>query len=98
MIDKDYVKNEEKQLLITVSGTTIVGKSRMVFLLKKFLLENGFNVKHEVSPDYCDENDFDNQMGKNFDIVINSIREDREITIKEEQLRRNYFKEKEDEK
>jgi pantothenate kinase-related protein Tda10 len=82
---------EKEKLIITVSGRTMSGKSRLSFLLKKFLRENGFDVKHEVSLDYQNENQFERQMSKNFDEVIGQMKEQREILIKEEQLKRDYF-------
>jgi tRNA uridine 5-carbamoylmethylation protein Kti12 len=82
---------KKEKLIITVSGTAMSGKSRLSFLLKKFLRENGFDVKHEVTLDYNDENHFERQMSKNFDDVIGQIKEQREILIKEEQLKRDYF-------
>jgi hypothetical protein len=82
---------EKEKLIITVSGRVMSGKSRLSFLLKKFLQENGFDVKHEVSLDYQNENHFEKQMSKNFDDVIGQIKEQREIVIKEEQLKRDYF-------
>ena len=83
---------EKEKLIITVSGRVMSGKSRLSFLLKKFLRENGFDVKHEVSLDYQNENQFERQMSKNFDEVIGQMKEQREILIKEEQLKRDYFK------
>jgi pantothenate kinase-related protein Tda10 len=83
---------EKEKLIITVSGRAMSGKSRLSFLLKKFLRENGFDVKHEVSLDYQNENQFERQMSKNFDEVISQMKEQREILIKEEQLKRDYFK------
>jgi pantothenate kinase-related protein Tda10 len=82
---------EKEKLIITVSGRAMSGKSRLSFLLKKFLRENGFDVKHEVSLDYQNENQFERQMSKNFDKVIGQMKEQREILIKEEQLKRDYF-------
>jgi pantothenate kinase-related protein Tda10 len=82
---------EKEKLIITVSGRAMSGKSRLSFLLKKFLRENGFDVKHEVSLDYQNENQFERQMSKNFDEVIGQMKEQREILIKEEQLKRDYF-------
>jgi CO dehydrogenase nickel-insertion accessory protein CooC1 len=79
---------EKEKLIITVSGRAMSGKSRLSFLLKKFLRENGFDVKHEVSLDYQNENQFERQMSKNFDEVIGQMKEQREILIKEEQLKR----------
>jgi uridine kinase len=82
---------EKEKLIITVSGRAMSGKSRLSFLLKKFLRENGFDVKHEVTLDYQNENQFERQMSKNFDDVIGQMKEQREIVIKEEQLKRDYF-------
>lgn len=82
---------EKEKLIITVSGRAMSGKSRLSFLLKKFLQENGFDVKHEVTLDYQDENHFERQMSKNFDNVVGMMKEQREIIIKEEQLKRGYF-------
>jgi tRNA uridine 5-carbamoylmethylation protein Kti12 len=82
---------EKEKLIITVSGVTMSGKSRLSFLLKKFLRENGFDVKHEVTLDYQDENHFDRLMSKNFDEVVGKMKEQREIVIKEVQLKRDYF-------
>ena len=85
------MSKEQEKLIITVSGRAMSGKSRLSFLLKKFLRENGFDVKHEVSLDYQNENQFERQMSKNFDEVIGQMKEQREILIKEEQLKRDYF-------
>lgn len=82
---------KKEKLIITVSGRTMSGKSCLSFLLKKFLQEKGFDVKHEVTLDYHDENHFEKQMSKNFDNIVGIIKEQREIIIKEEQLRRDYF-------
>ena len=82
---------EKEKLIITVSGRAMSGKSRLSFLLKKFLRENGFDVKHEVSLDYHNENHFERQMSKNLDEVIGKLKEQREIIIKEEQLKCDYF-------
>ena len=82
---------EKEKLIITVSGRAMSGKSRLSFLLKKFLRENGFDVKHEVTLDYQNENDFERKMSKNFDDVIGQMKEQREILIKEVQLKRGYF-------
>ena len=82
---------EKEKLIITVSGRAMSGKSLLSFLLEKFLRENGFDVKHEVTLDYRYENHFERQMSKNFDDVIGKMKEQREILIKEEQLKSDYF-------
>ena len=40
---------EKKNLIITVAGQTASGKSRLTYLLKKFLRENGFEVEQELN-------------------------------------------------
>jgi tRNA uridine 5-carbamoylmethylation protein Kti12 len=82
---------EKEKIIITVSGRVMSGKSRLAFLLKKFLQENGFDVKHEVTLDYQNENQFEEQMRENFDVAIGWIKEQREILIKEKQLQCDYF-------
>jgi pantothenate kinase-related protein Tda10 len=82
---------EKEKLIITISGRTMSGKSHLSFLLKKFLQENGFDVKHEVALDYHNENHFESLMSKNFNEVVGQMKEQREILIKEEQLKHDYF-------
>ena len=41
---KIQIKMEKKDLIITVSGQVASGKSRLTYLLKKFLREQGFGV------------------------------------------------------
>ena len=77
---------EKKNLIITVAGQTASGKSRLTYLLKKFLREQGFEVEQELNFDHPTESNFDMVMSENFDTTINSIKETRKITIKEIQL------------
>lgn len=79
---------EKKNLIITVAGHTASGKSRLTYLLKKFLRENGFEVEQELNIDHPTEENFDNVMGRNIDAVIDNFKETRKITIKELQLAR----------
>jgi uridine kinase len=74
---------EKKNLIITVAGHTASGKSRLTYLLKKFLRENGFEVEQELNIDHPTEENFDSAMGKNFDAVIEHFKETRKITLRE---------------
>lgn len=51
-----------KQLTITISGCAGSGKSRLLYLLQNFLIENKFNVSHEMDSinifDYGNEQKF----------------------------------------
>ena len=77
---------EKKDLIITVSGQTNSGKTRLTYLLKKFLREQGFEVLFDGGCDYTKEHEFDENVSLNFDKVIESIKENRKITLKETQL------------
>lgn len=74
-----------KNLTITVSGKTNSGKSRLVLLLKDFLREEDFKVEFDGGIDYENEEQFNEHVSKNFDHVIEQLKETT-ITLKEEQL------------
>ncbi|MCK9415954.1 hypothetical protein M0Q97_04770 [Candidatus Dojkabacteria bacterium] len=76
---------EKKNLIITVSGQCASGKSRLTYLLKNFLREQGFEVEFNGNLDHPTELDFDKHMNKNFNEAIKIIK-DRKIILKEEQL------------
>lgn len=74
------------ELIITVSGKTKSGKSRLTYLLKNFLREQGFEVELNCGIDYQNENDFDKSIGQNFDEAIENIKESSKITMNEIKL------------
>ena len=80
---------EKKNLIISVSGEVNSGKSRLTLLLKKFLCENGFEVDFDGGVDYENETQFDDYVSKNFDQVIEHIKDTRKITLKEVQTERD---------
>lgn len=53
------MEKEKKELTITVSGQFCSGKSRLIFLLKKLLREQGFEVHYEGNLDHPNERHFD---------------------------------------
>ena len=65
---------KNKELTIRVSGGTNTGKSRLTLLLKKFLRENGFEVKFDGGQDFEDEVKFDEQISKNLEQVIKTTK------------------------
>jgi len=71
-------------MVISVSGETNTGKSRLILLLKNFLRENGFEIEFDGGIDYKDEGQFNESVSKNFESVIEHIKETRTITLKEE--------------
>lgn len=81
----------KKKLNITVSGQSGSGKSRLTFLLKEFLREQGFEVEQELNIDHSTESNFDKAMGQDFEGAIEYIKGSRKITINELQLSRNYI-------
>ena len=77
---------KNKELVISVSGKTKNGKSRLILLLKKFLQENGFEVKFDGGQDFKDEVEFDRQISYNLEQTIETIKETSVITFKEQQI------------
>lgn len=75
-----------KNLTITVSGETNSGKSRLLLLLKDFLREHDFIVEFDGGIDYENEDQFNEHVSKNFDHVIEQVKDMTTITLKEEQL------------
>jgi len=64
------MEKEKKELTITVSGQFCSGKSRLIFLLKKLLREQGFEVNYEGNLDHPNEHHFDKFMSKDFDEIM----------------------------
>ena len=82
----------KEDIIITLSGKNMSGKSTLTFLLKQFLREKGFDVELEVNLNYQNESDFDKHMVKNIDERIDYIKETKKITLSEVQLRRDWVR------
>ena len=80
---EQWSKNE---MTITVSGDTNTGKSRILYLLKSFLKENGFDVKFDGGGDFADEDTFNSHMSSNIEQVSGHIKESRTIVMREENV------------
>jgi len=76
---------EKKKLTVTVAGAAGSGKSHLLFLIKSFLKDNGFDVNHNVSYDLNSEIGFDWCVNTNFNKAIESIRQTTSITVNEVQ-------------
>lgn len=81
---------EKKKLIVTVAGQSFAGKSTLTYVLKEFLRNQGYDVKFEPNLDYQTEDEFDKMTGKNIYDRIENFKENREITIREEQLPRDF--------
>ncbi len=77
---------EKKDLTITVSGQFASGKSCLVYLLKKFLKEQGFDLNFEGSFDHSTEDHFDYHISKNFDKAVETLKQTCKLRLKEVQL------------
>lgn len=73
----------KKEIYITISGKPGSGKSRITFLLKKFLYENGFEIDFDGNMDFPSEGEFDEHMDKNIETFINAFKTTRKIKMKE---------------
>ena len=80
---------KNKNLVISVAGEVNSGKSRMCLLLKRFLRENGFDVEFDGGVDFKNEAQFDVHTGRDFERVLDRIKETSTISLKEVQLQRN---------
>lgn len=74
---------EKKNLIINVTGEVNSGKSRLILLLKKFLRDNEFEVDFDGGVDYKNEIEFDEYVSKNFNQVIEHIKDTTKITFRE---------------
>ena len=80
----------KRELCIFVAGKPNSGKSRVLFLLKKFLRENGFEVDFDGGLDFNNEAQFDQQIGnRHFDAAIEAIKDNRKIVLREIQLQKS---------
>ncbi len=86
----------KKEIKITVSGVVNSGKSRIIYLIKKLLREDGFNVEFKGCLDFHTETDLDKIAGKNFNEIIKKIKADADITIESQQLNKPWFIPKDD--
>lgn len=89
---KKNIMNDKKELIITIAGQTASGKSRLTYLLKKFLREEGFDVELECNIDHPTESNFDMVMSSGFEKIINEIKTTRKIIMKEIQLSHDIIK------
>lgn len=74
---------KKKQLYITLSGLNNNGKTRVTYLLKKFLRSEGFDIDFEPNFEYETEESFNKAAERNFDASIKNIKECSKIIINE---------------
>lgn len=84
----------KKELIITVAGQTGTGKSTIMLLLEQFLMVSGFTVEVSLEGDveYENNDDFHNKTAKNFLKKMEIIKSQTKITVKGQQLARDYKK------
>jgi hypothetical protein len=73
----------KNEITIDVSGIENSGKSRVIFLLKRLLKEQKFNVEFDGGRDFDDESHFDEYIEKKFDDILENIKSITKIVIKE---------------
>lgn len=72
---------KDNQINITISGKINSGKTRVTYLLKKLLRQEGFDVEFSGNIDHPNETEFDEHTKKNFNVCISSIKERSGINI-----------------
>jgi len=73
-------KNEIK---ITISGVPASGKSRMLYILKHILKEEGFSVEHKLNSDFNNEVEFNKHMEKNIEKIYEDFKNTKTIELSE---------------
>lgn len=61
------------EIVIKVIGKTGTGKSRILYILKRYLKETGFNVEFDGGLDFENESQFDSYMQENLWDALSSI-------------------------
>lgn len=79
---------KDREVIITVSGTFGAGKSTITYILKKFLEDNGFDVKQVYNEDHPTEANFNRMFGSSIHSRVDGIKKTRKITLQEERLGR----------
>jgi thymidylate kinase len=77
-----------KDLQIIIAGATGSGKSTMMLLLEKFLVENGFSVEMQMENealDYGTENRMRQIFLQNFDERLDAMKQNVKITLQQKQ-------------
>lgn len=71
---------------IMVFGEAASGKSNVVYLLKRFLREQGFTVELKPDTDHANEETFDKAIGKHHSQAIAAVKERAVISIEEKTI------------
>ncbi len=67
---------------ITVTGQPKIGKSKVCFLIKNLLRQNGFEVDFDLGVDFESEQQFD----QHFDRILNNDNQTQEVVLREARL------------
>lgn len=70
---------------ITISGSKQVGKTGILFILKEFFKEKGFNLDINADFDYRNEDQLDNLIGfgNKTEFVVDALKNNLKITLEE---------------
>jgi len=92
MISQPHFKRNtmKKDVIITITGPTNSGKSRIAYVIKEMLRIHGLQVKFDPSPDFTDEKSFNHAIRFNFEEVMENLSKKIEVTVKEVQLGKTF--------
>jgi len=81
-----------KEIKIIVAGSCASGKSTISYLLRDFLIKNGWDVDivQNNNFDYADVDDFIEKIGHNIDERTNSLKDKTKISIEELQTYKTF--------
>lgn len=75
---------KEKEVIVTISGGPKTGKSRILYLMKEFLRNNGFDVRMLDGNDFQNEVHFDIAMNKDINESIGAIKKRTTVIFQEQ--------------
>jgi len=77
----------KSEIQITISSQTGKGKSRVLYLLKKLLKEEGFEIEFDGGIDFENEESFDREMMFDLTTSLHNIKDISKIIFKEVQTK-----------
>ena len=80
------MKEKEREVIVTISGSFGAGKSTMTYMLKRFLEDSGFEVEQIYNEDHPTEENFNKTFGKDIHSRVRGLSKTRKIILQEERL------------
>lgn len=80
--------SEKKEIIVTISGVTGVGKSHVMYLLHEFFNSIYWEAELQVNSDYKNKSEFKEKMSDSINEVLPILMGSRKIVLREAQNNR----------